>query len=115
MMTFSLTPLRLSSIMRSGERSKFGMRVLMIEMMVFSLKPALVSLTTAALLSACCWPDGVWANATSERLQTRETEQMMRAANEFMLSPHILCLVLGTLCFVPAAFSKSKGQAPSAH
>src|SRR4026208_655152 len=65
------------------------MRVPMIEMIVFSLKPALVSLTIAALLSACCcWLDCAWPNATSERTKTRETEQMIRAANEFMLSPH---------------------------
>src|SRR5687767_2239423 len=87
MITFSVTPLRFNSIMRSGDRSKFGMRELMIEMMVFSLKPALVSLTTEALLSACCACRD-WANDTTETVRTRETEQIMRAANEFMLSPH---------------------------
>src|SRR5262249_22383573 len=49
-MTFSLTPARLSWIMRSEERSKPGSREAIIRMIVLSLKPALTSLTTSALV-----------------------------------------------------------------
>src|SRR5262245_55304000 len=49
-MMFSLTPLRLSSIMRSDVRSKFGILEAMIRTTVFSLKPALTSLMTSALV-----------------------------------------------------------------
>src|ERR1051325_1905642 len=51
MMMFSPTPARLRAIILSGERSKFGSRDAMIRTTVFSLKPALTSLMTSALVS----------------------------------------------------------------
>src|SRR5215217_3412214 len=50
-MMFSPTPLRLSWIMRSDERSKLGGRDAMIRMIVFSLKPALTCFTSSAVVS----------------------------------------------------------------
>ncbi len=49
--TFSVTPLRFNSIIRSGDRSKRECRLLIMEIMVFSLKPAFTSFTTEVFVS----------------------------------------------------------------
>src|SRR6185503_6282649 len=49
-MTFSLTPVRLSSMIRSVDKSKLTGRAAMIVIIDFSLKPALTSLTMEAFV-----------------------------------------------------------------
>src|SRR4051794_35714151 len=63
-------------------------------MMVFSLKPALTSLTTDAFVSVFCDWLLVWANAAGERIKARETVKRTRTANDFMLSPYFLRLLI---------------------
>ena len=69
-MMFSLTPARLSWIMRSDVRSKFGILEAMMSTIVFSLKPALTSLITSAFvigpssLVCACTPKADPANSS---------------------------------------------------
>src|SRR5258705_12346684 len=69
--TFSVTPVRFSSIILSVERSKWAGREAMIEIIVFSLKPAFTSLTTAALVSGPL-PAEVWAAAWKEQINANK-------------------------------------------
>src|ERR1044072_4969687 len=59
-------------------------------MMVFSLKPALASLTTAALVSDFCCARLFWANDNGTKIKTRETGKRIRAARDFIGHPYFL-------------------------
>src|ERR1700754_1245512 len=83
--TFSLTPLRFSSIILSGDRSKLGIRESIIEMMVFSLKPALASLTTEALVSGVFGLSWAKANGAKASITPRVTN--WRTAFMIILPP----------------------------
>src|SRR5690349_1836728 len=74
--TFSLTPVRLSSMSRSVDRSKRAGREAIIVMMDFSLKPALTSFTTAAFVSGAVLP--VCAQTKVEPKRRQRTRRRLR-------------------------------------
>src|ERR1044072_6700773 len=76
-MIFSLTPFRLRSIMRSGDKSKRLERDSMTAMMVFSLKFAFTNLTTAALVSGASFPD--CADATCGGIRQNKKSETIKA------------------------------------
>src|SRR5690349_17797782 len=75
-MIFSLTPVRFSSMSRSVERSNRAGREPIIVMIDFSLKPALTSLTTAALVSGVVLPD--CAQTKLELIRRKRTRRRLR-------------------------------------
>src|ERR1051326_8134841 len=94
-MTFSLTPVFLSSISRSVDRSKRAGREPIIVMMDLSLKPALTSLTTAALVSGVLLE--VCAHKAVEPMRRQRTRRRLRLNRKPIITCFLTLLLTTTL------------------
>src|ERR1044072_8757880 len=94
-MTFSLTPVFLSSISRSVDRSKRAGREPIIVMMDLSLKPALTSLTMAALVSGVLLE--VCAHKAVEPMRRQRTRRRLRLNRKPIITCFLSLLLTTTL------------------